>query len=156
MQETMETNISMPRRSNAGKVFTGILFLLLLVSAAAAVYFYRQLSVYKQNPQKVVQEEVQVVVNKVAQLMVLPEGEQPTLATVADLAQLRNQPFFAQAKVGDKVLFYANAKKAILYNPEANKIVEVAPLNLGDNNQPAQSVPPAPQPEQTTETNPAQ
>lgn len=49
-----------------------------------------------------------------------------------DPEKLRDQPFFANAQRGDKVLIYANAKKAILYNPPSNKIIEVAPVNIGN------------------------
>ncbi len=41
----------------------------------------------------------------------------------------KGQPFFANAQVGDKVLIYYKAKKAILYNPTDNKIVEVGPIS---------------------------
>ena len=63
--------------------------------------------------------------------MILPTGETPTIATVTDLAPLKNQPFFANARVGYKVIIYTNAKRAILYDPVSDKIVETAPLNLG-------------------------
>jgi hypothetical protein len=32
--------------------------------------------------------------------------------------------------LGDKVLIYSRAQKAILYSPSKNKIIEVAPINL--------------------------
>ncbi len=63
--------------------------------------------------------------------MLLPEGETPTVATVSDLKPLKGQAFFAHATVGDKVLIYASAQKAILYNPRDKKIIEVAPISLG-------------------------
>jgi hypothetical protein len=83
------------------------------------------------NSKAAAQDELKDVVSKVGKLMVLPEGETPTLATVADPEKLRDQKFFTNAKTGDKVLIYANSQKAILYNPSSNKIVEVAPVNLG-------------------------
>ena len=98
----------------------------------AAGYFYKQLSHLKANPTQVVADETNAVLAKVGKLIVLPADEQPTLATVTDPEKLRDQPFFASATKGDKVLIYANAKKAILYNPTENKIVEVAPINIGD------------------------
>lgn len=108
---------------------------LLLVLAAsgtgAAYYYYSQYSSLKTDPQKVAQQEVQALLAKVGNLIVLPTDEQPTVATVADPAKLKDQPFFARAQVGDKVLIYTNARKAILYNPTSDKIVEVAPLNIG-------------------------
>jgi len=67
----------------------------------------------------------------VGKLMVLPEGETPTIATVSDPDKLKDQAFFAHAKTGDKVLIYAKAKKAILYSPTDNRIVEVAAIDLG-------------------------
>jgi hypothetical protein len=45
---------------------------------------------------------------------------------------LKGQSFFADAKVGDKVLIYKNAKKAILYDPIADKIITIAPLIVGE------------------------
>ena len=64
--------------------------------------------------------------------MVLPEDEEPSVATVADPEQLAGQPFFSKAKKGDKVLIYTNAQKAILYDPVAKKIIDIAPLNIGN------------------------
>ncbi len=55
----------------------------------------------------------------------------PTVATVSDPAKLQGQTFFANAKVGDKVLIYTNAKMAYLYDPISNKLINVAPLNIG-------------------------
>ncbi len=60
----------------------------------------------------------------------LPQDEQPTIATVTDLAKLQGQPFFANAQVGDKVLIYSRAGKVILYRPGENKIIELAPINI--------------------------
>src|SRR3989344_3631901 len=111
-----------------------VLVVVMVLSSGTAVYFYSQYSVLKQDPNKVKmsQEEVKKVVAQVGKLILLPEGETPTLATVTDTEKLKGQSFFANAKTGDKVLIYTNAQKAILYNPKLNKIVEVAPINSGD------------------------
>jgi len=107
------------------------LAILFLVAAGGAYYYYLKFNELKANPQKIAESEVAETVKRVGEIMVLPEGEAPTVATVADPARLKDQPFFAKAKIGDKVLIYTNARKAILYDPSANKIVEVAPLNIG-------------------------
>jgi septation ring formation regulator EzrA len=122
----------------------GILVILLLVAIGAASYFYLQFAELKKNPQKIAQQEVQELVSKVSKLIVLPEGEIPTVATVTDPEKLKDQPFFAKTKKGDKILIYTNAKKAILYDPVANKIVEVAPLNIGGTTTPSPSPTPSP------------
>lgn len=106
---------------------------LLLGAVGAAAYFYNRYSDLKKNPQEFAQKEVKDVVAAVGKLIVLPEGEEPTVATVSDVEKLKDQPFFAHAKQGDKVIIYTQARKAILYDPQANKIVEVAPLNVGNN-----------------------
>ena len=111
-------------------VIIGVLILVVLTTGGAAAYFYNQL---QQNPQVQVQEEIDTLVAQVGELLVLPEGEAPTVATVSDIELLREQPFFANAKNGDRVLIYTSARKAILYDPVANKIVEIAPINLGEN-----------------------
>lgn len=113
------------------KVTPLILFLLLIGTTAAAYFFWSKVAEFKESPQKLAQQEVRALVSRVSQLMVLPEGEDPTVATVQDPEKLKDQPFFANAKKGDKVLIYTNAKRAILYDPVANKILEVAPVNIG-------------------------
>jgi len=143
--------MSAPAEGEAGRdivrsVVVPVLILIAVLGVGAAYYYNSQLGKYKKNPQQFAQEEVASVVDKVKQIMILPEGEQPTLATVADPSRLKEQPFFAKAKVGDKVLLYANARKAILYDPVANKIVEVAPINIGN------PTPIAPAPAPKTET----
>ena len=124
------------------KIVPILLGVALAVMTATAIYFYWQNTELKKNPQSIAQEEVKAIVARVSRLIVLPEGEIPTIATVTDTNLLKDQPFFAKAKTGDKVLIYTNAKKAILYDPVADKIVEVAPLNIG-NTQGSASNPPA-------------
>lgn len=101
------------------------------LAISGGVYFLSQAAIFQSDPQKRAQAEIESVVAKVSKIMVLPEGEIPTVATVSDPEKLKDQPFFAKAKVGFKALVYPNARKAILYDPVENKIVEVAPVNIG-------------------------
>ncbi|HXV26867.1 MAG TPA: hypothetical protein VD862_02510 [Candidatus Paceibacterota bacterium] len=104
----------------------------IIVVAGVAGYFWYEARSLKGDPDRAARQEVQELVAQVSKLIVLPDDEEPVIATVADPSQLADQPFFAKAKVGDKVLIYNNARKAVLYNPTEHRIVEVAPLNIGD------------------------
>ncbi len=136
------------------KVTTGVLIVALVVLAGTTFYFYSQVNTLKTDPQKAAQEESKALIAKVGNLIVLPEGEEPTVATVTDPEVLKDQAFFAKAQKGDKVLIYANARKAILYSPSENKIIEVAPVNIG-NPAAASQVPPQPATEQSSEGTPS-
>lgn len=112
-----------------------------IIAAAATVLFIANLSLglffwsnqNKQTPPEPEQfsQEVDRLVLEIGQLINLPTGEEPTVATVTDIEKLKDQPFFQKAKNGDKVLIYTQAKKAILYDPNAKKIIDVAPINIG-------------------------
>ncbi|MEK7572425.1 MAG: hypothetical protein AAB493_01020 [Patescibacteria group bacterium] len=108
-----------------------VLPVITVVALVLAGYFYYQWNLIRQNPQAVVEQEIADLVAKVGKLVVLPAGEEPTVATVSDPEALKDQAFFASAQKGDKVLIYAQAKKAILYSVTLNKIIDVAPLNIG-------------------------
>jgi len=110
-----------------------ILILLLTLAILVAGYFYKKYSDIRKNPQSVAQNETKALIAKVGKLIELPTDEEPTIATVSDLEPLKGQTFFDKAKIGFKVLIYTNAKKAILYDPEGNKIIEVAPVNTATN-----------------------
>jgi hypothetical protein len=113
-----------------------ILILFVMIVAVIIVgFFYTKNRKLTQNSNVIAQKEVSDLVEKVSKLIVLPEGEVPTIATVSDLVALKDQPFFAQAQKGDKVLIYSKAKKAILYSVTLKKIVEVAPLTIDSQNQ---------------------
>ena len=88
-------------------------------------------------------QSVGQVVGKVGKHIVLPDSEQPTMATVSDVSKVQGQAFFAHAANGDKVLVYAQAKKAILYRPSIDKIVEIAPLTSNASSDASQPSPTA-------------
>lgn len=113
-----------------------IMFVVLFVMTASipSIYFYRQYQKVQMrinNPTEAVKQDVKDTIAAVAKLMMLPAGEEPTIATVSDIEKLKDQPFFAAAKNGDKVLIYSGVKKAILYRPDINKIIDIAPVNIG-------------------------
>lgn len=85
------------------------------------------------NPQESAREETRQLIAKVGVLVEVPTDEPPTVATVTDASKLKDQAFFAKTQNGDKVLIYTQSKRAILYRPSTNKIIEIAPVNLGAN-----------------------
>lgn len=128
------------------KIAFGIVgsILVIVLTGAGYVYFQNQKNqAAKVNPQVDAQAEVKKLVSEVGKLIDLPTNEEPTVATVSDVTKLKDQAFFQKAKNGDKVLIYTNARKAILYDPQAKKVIDVAPLNIGT--QSAQIASPSPQ-----------
>lgn len=78
----------------------------------------------------ILQKEEEELIKRVGELISLPEDERPSVATVADEEKLGDQVFFSNAKKGDKVLIYTNAKKVILYRPSEDRVVEVGSVNI--------------------------
>ena len=145
-----ESNGNMPPEERKSPSRFTVFVLLALVAALAGVsyYFYNQLNEVKQNPNIFAEQEDNKIIEAVGKLIVLPEGEKATVAKVLDPSGLKDQLFFLQAQKGDQVLIYYQAKKAILYRPSINKIIEVGPVILGD--QQGSTPPPPP----TEEANP--
>ena len=131
-------------QSNNLKGVLVVLGVLTLILAGTSGVLYKQVRKLKVNPTEVAQAENQKIIDMVGKLLLLPEGEAPTIATVTDPAKLKSeQAFFAKAEDGDKVLIYTRALKAIMYRPSTNKIVEVAPLVIGNPNTPSTPATPA-------------
>lgn len=111
--------------------FVQVLIGLLVLTIMVSVYFYIQ---WKRTLSEIqveninTPEEIAQITAVISTFMQLPVGEEPTIATVLDAEQLRSQPFFVHSKNGDKVLIYIEAKKAILFRPENNRVIEVAPI----------------------------
>jgi hypothetical protein len=113
-----------------------ILFIAAIGTAAYYVKRYndtqKQLKKVSATSQQTVQSQNQQLINSVGRLTVLPNNETPTIATVTDITKLKDQVFFVNAQNGDKVLIYTQAKKAFLYRPSTNKLINIAPVNLGN------------------------
>lgn len=140
-----------------GKIFVTILILLLTAGGAGGTYYfytkYTDAQNKLNNPEVTAQAEVDRLVTLMSKIIELPEGEQPTVATVLDKDKLKDQAFFAKAENGDKVVIYTQAQKAILYREGINKIIEVAPIQI---TQPENSAIPTARPTSTPEPAPAE
>ena len=91
----------------------------------------QKLKASPQAAQEAAKEDVKQLIEKIGKLIVVPKDETPTVATVTDAEKLKSSPFFTNAQKGDRVLIYTTAKKAILYRPVENKIIEVGPISIG-------------------------
>lgn len=113
-----------------------ILICLLIVGlASSTVYFYKQYDDIKNNPvsaDQAAQAEVDRYVGEVGKLYDLPKDEKPSVATVKDKDQLKDQPFFSKAVNGDVTLIYTNSKLAILYRPSTKQLVNVSTVTVAD------------------------
>ncbi len=115
----------MPKKSFSLATF--VLATLLLIALSVAGYFYYQ---FRQTAQVASAKEIEDLSQEIGKVMLLPEGETPTLATVTDREKLAEQPFFQKAENGDKVLIYSNSGRAILYRPSLKKIIDVTTVNV--------------------------
>jgi len=103
-----------------------------LVLIVIGVLVYLQVSSLEDAPinaEQNAQKEVKELVTELGKIMLIPEGEVPQIATVADITKLTEQPFFKNAQNGDKVVIFQSRKEAILYRPSVRKIITMTPMN---------------------------
>lgn len=130
-------------------IIIAVLVIILVGAAGTAYYFYNEYQKTQEaldNPEKTAIEETQRLIDQMSDQIALPEADiangEPTLATVQDKEKLKDQEFFANAENGDKVLIYAKAKKAFLYRPTTDKVINVAPVTIGEDAQATPSATP--------------
>lgn len=75
------------------------------------------------------QEKAKNVVERLKKLMDIDVSVEPTVATIVDVEKLRKQnPFYNKAENGDFLI--VTPTRAILYNEEENKILDVVPVQI--------------------------
>lgn len=127
--ESQKTESKSPVKFSKAILLT-IIILLLIIAAAALFYFNNQkgfkLPIF--TSASTTAKEGKEIVNQVSKLVLLPEGENPQIETATESQNLKNQSFFTQSQVNDIVLTYQKAKKAILYRPGINRIIDIATI----------------------------
>lgn len=87
--------------------------------------------------QKMYLKEVESLTKKIDRHLLLPTGEVPQLRTIEDAkAAAGAQTFFAGTVDGDKVLIYVNARKAVVYSPSRDLVVNVGPIFMDEESAP--------------------
>lgn len=162
MTVTMAKQTTAPTAGSSKKILKGLLLLLVLAVLAGGGFLVKkyldlrkinraldtrittlsqEITLYKTNPQQAAEAEVNRYVEEIGKLYALPAEEKPSVATVKDKEQLKDQQFFARAENGDITLIYSNAKLAILYRPSTKQLVNVSSVTIQDQ---AQTPPAAP------------
>jgi hypothetical protein len=121
----------------------GIILVVILVGSG--FYYYKYKNTHRAT-------EAASIVEEIGKVMLLPEGEDPTLATVSDKEKLVSQSFFEKTENGDKLLIFSKSGKAILYRPSEQKIINVTDINIG---QESEQVIPSEAPQSLEETTPS-
>jgi hypothetical protein len=133
MPKATSKNIqSKPKRKS--RALTIILSILVLALIAGLAYmFVQNKRLRSPDVQTKLQEESnQRIVDKVMQLILVPE-EEPTLATIVNVDNLRkaNPDFYKDAVNGDQLVIYSS--KAIIYREADDIIINVAPVLIKPN-----------------------
>ena len=116
-----------------------------IILIAGATYVYRTGSISLTGSSTVADvvipstgdADTDALLKEVSQFVILPTST-PTVATVSDKSKLTNAPFYDQVENGDKVLLYPVEKKAIVYRPNAKRVVDITSIqndNAQANNQ---------------------
>lgn len=76
---------------------------------------------------KLTDSQVDAVVARIGNFMVVPEGERPSVVVLKGTAELaQQQAFYKDAKDGDILIVYSS--RAIIYDAKSNKLVGVSPI----------------------------
>lgn len=132
-EEVEEKKVVSRRKLKKGNL---IILLLIIVFISASIFAYlrfdklnSELNEYKalSNSGEIEQEMVRQVLDKVGELILLPD-ETPTVAAITNTSGLKkgNPSFYKNAIDGDILIIFTD--KAILYRESDNIIVNVAPV----------------------------
>lgn len=117
-------NYDKKNRNAAAVVFRLSIFILFVGLLFTSYYFYDK---YREASDS--NRENAELIGKISEMIYLPDGEDPSIATVIDSAKINQQQFFSRAENGDKLLVYQKARFIILYRPTEDKIVSASFLS---------------------------
>lgn len=127
----MEREFKSKSNKLSAKTIAIVMTLLAIVGFATAGYFYTQMQ-NTNSAQKAKEESAKKIEDlraEVGKIIQLPD-EKPVVLDVTDIEKIKEQPFFKDAKVGNKVLLFPTARKAVIYDTQEKKIVNSGPIAI--------------------------
>lgn len=131
-----------------------ILGLVLVVLVGAGGYYAWQYNAGRGSLEnlsadaKLSDSQVSELVARVSKFLVVPSDEQPSVVVISGVEQLAaQQSFYKGAKDGDILILYSS--RAIIYDVQANKLVNVGPIVRNDTPAPSGSPDPSASPSAT-------
>lgn len=130
---------SSAKKSSASKTLAVLLFIALIVLVVVLDMRRRQaeqkVMELSMQPNQLGDNEAQnrenalLVLERLRRHYQIPTGVEPTVATVVDVIQLRQRnAFYNKAKNGDHLIITQD--RAILYDPVADRIIDVVPVQI--------------------------
>lgn len=156
-----EHEVAVPTKFKTSSLVKFLVLLLIIVIGGFFWSFNNYLNYKKQvarlstaeGQQELVKKETAGLVEKVGRHIVLPVGEEPTVATVMDAVGLaKDQPFYKDAQNGDKVLIYVQAQKAIIYSETKDILVNVGPVYIDQKQKTPEKTAPVAEPVEESKT----
>lgn len=78
-------------------------------------------------------QQTEQLLGKVSKLMTLPKDRNTIVASITDVETLAaTQDFYLQAHNGDKLIIFPASKKAVIYDEDDNRIVNVGPISFNN------------------------
>lgn len=134
----MESNTTEPRKPKKTKrilpsLKTVLVLLIVVLALGFGAYQYREAQRLKttEGQQELSQAQIDELKNEVGDHIILPKDAEPVVATINNVDELKKtQDFYKLAKNGDKLLIYQKTKRAIIYRPSEDIIVNVGGLDI--------------------------
>jgi len=121
-------------RMSSTAVIVASCSLVIVTLAGLSGFLYLQNKNLKSNPSTNTQATADRLIQKVGKLYALPK-EDPTVAAIKDINQLKGQAFFKGAQNGDSILVFPKAKIALLYREKENRIINIGPVSFDGGDQ---------------------
>lgn len=135
-----KTDATPSKKPKKMKLFSGnknskkvvFIVILILISLVFIISLYLKYSSLKKenellsNPQEASKIENEKIQEQVGKLVLIPENESVSIFTVSDMSRLKDNPFYVNAEIGDKVLIFDKSKKIILYRQSVNKVINIS------------------------------
>lgn len=135
-------------KKRAGKLF-GILFLLVVIIVAVLLILGWRKGMIFNTPSidgQLSERQVTYILNKLDNNILVPDDEQPLIATITDADLLKqSQPFYQDAENGHYLIIFPSISRAMIFDAQKGILINVGPLQIQEDvaaNTP-QAVPPA-------------